>query len=129
MDMTSESPVWEPSGVRFVEQEDVMTDSGGEVISNKTISRGRSIINSLSTSEEDEVDFTDNENFFDTLNAKVNVARVVVSEGKHGVIYESLSQKLLISTEASKRAVYHTTQIGIRTILHSPLSRRFKTND
>ena len=86
-----------------------MTYFRGQVISNETIAKGQSISNSISTGEEDSLDFTDDENFFDLLNTKVNVARVGVSKGKHGVASESLSQKWLVSLEAAKRTVQHTT--------------------
>ena len=71
----------------------------------------------------------DDQNLFDAINDKVNVDRVGVSKGKHGDTSESFPQKMLISTEASKRTVQHTTQQGIRTILHPSLSLLFKTNE
>ena len=51
---------------------------------------GRRIINSISTSEDDAVDFTDDENFYNALNAKVNVARFRASKGINGVTLKSL---------------------------------------
>ena len=47
----------------FAKQEDAMTDFRGGVISSETIAGGRQIINSLSTSEDHAVDFTDDDNF------------------------------------------------------------------
>ena len=106
-----------------------MTEFKGAVISSETIARGRWIINSLSTSEDDVVYFTDDNNFYNLLNAKVNVDRVGESKGRHGVNLESLYQRLFISPEASSRLVHHTTQRGIRTIIYPSFSRRFKIND
>ena len=57
--MTSEAPVRENSETSFAEQEDTMTDFRGEVIISETITRGRRIINTLSTGEDDAEDFTD----------------------------------------------------------------------
>ena len=74
-----------------------MTEFRGVVIRSETIKRGRRIINSLSTSEDNAVDFTDDENLYNELNDKVNVSRVGYSKGRHGVTSESLSQKWLIS--------------------------------
>ena len=71
------------------------------------------------------VDLTDDDNFFNALNVKVNGDRIGASKGIHGVTLESLSHKLLISPEAENRTVQHTTQRGIRTILHPSLSCRF----
>ena len=91
--MTSEVPVWEPYEASFADQEDAITYFRGQVIINETIARGRKIINYLLTGEEESVDFADDENFFDALNYKVNVARLVVLKENHGVTSESLSQK------------------------------------
>ena len=107
----------------------MITDFRVEVISNETIAMGRSVINSLSDCEVDAVDFTDDEKFFDMLNAKVNVARVVVFKRNHGDNSKSLSQKFFLSPEVAKRTLQHTTQRGIRKILHPSSSRQFKIND
>ena len=83
--MTSKAPVWETSETGFVVQEYAMTDFMEEVIISWSIARGRQIINSLSISEDNAVDFTNKDNFFNALNDKVNVARVGVLKGRHGV--------------------------------------------
>ena len=75
------------------------------------------------------MDLTDDESFYNALNAKVDVARVVESRGGHFFTLDSLYQKWLISPEAARRTVQHTTQRGIRTILHPSLLQQFKTND
>ena len=85
-------------------------------------------INYLSNSEDDAVAFTDDYNFFNVINDKVNVARVGASKERHSVTLESLSQKWLISLEAASTTVQHTTKQGIRTIIHPTLSRQLKTN-
>ena len=53
-----------------------MTHFRGEVIGSETIVRGQRIINSLSSSEDNAVYFTDEKHFYNSLNAKVNVAMV-----------------------------------------------------
>ena len=110
IDMTNEALLLEHYEVSFEVQSDAMTGFRGEVIRNETITRGLRVINLLSTGEEDAVDFTDDENFLYVINAKVNMARIGVSKGKHGVTSESLSHKRLIPREASNRIVQHTTQ-------------------
>ena len=75
------------------------------------------------------MDFTDDENVYKTLNAKVNVANVGAYKGRHGVTLESLYQIWFISLDASRRTVNNTTQRGIRKILHPYLSCQFNTND
>ena len=98
-----------------------MTNFRDEVISSETTARGQRLINSLSTGKDDAVDFTDDKNFFNAINTNVKVDRVRVSKGRHGVALESFSRKWLISTEAERRLTQHTTQRGIREILHPSL--------
>ena len=57
------------------------------------------------------------------------MARVGASKVRHGVTLESLSQKCFILSDAKRITKKQTTQRGKRTILHSYLSRQFKTND
>ena len=75
------------------------------------------------------MDLTDDESFYNALNAKVDVARVVESRGGHFFTLDSLYQKWLISPEAARRTVRNTIQRGISMILHPSLSQIFKTND
>ena len=93
IDTTSEAPVWEPSKTSFAGQDDAMTAFRGEIISNETITIGQWFMNSLSTSKYHAEDFTDDDNFYKALNAKVNVANVGASKGRHGLTSESLTQK------------------------------------
>ena len=94
--MTSKAPVWEPSETGFAEQEFAMTDFRREVISSGTIARVQRIINSLSTGEDDAVDFTDDKNFFNALNTKFNVAKFGAPKGRHDDTSDPLYQKWLI---------------------------------
>ena len=64
----------EPSKTSFAEQEDAMTDFRVEVINNETITRGRWIVNSLSTSKDHELEIT-----YD--NARSNVDKFGASKG------------------------------------------------
>ena len=78
-----------------MDQEDAMTDFRGEFIRSESIARGKNIINSLSISEGNAVNFTEEENVFNEFNAKFNVARVGASKGRYDVTSESLSQNTL----------------------------------
>ena len=109
IDITSKDSVWEQSGNRFAEQEYAMTDLRGDVIVSETIARGQRIINPLSTRKYHVVDFTDDKMFYKALIDKVNMAKVEASNGRYGFILDSLSQKWLISLEAVRRTVQHTT--------------------
>ena len=97
--------MWEPSENSFADQEDAITDFRVEIISSDTIARRRRIIISFCTGEYDAVYFTDDNNFFNTLNDNFNMDRVRVLKVRHGVTLESLSQKWLISPEAARRIV------------------------
>ena len=94
--MTDNALVWETSETSFGEQEYAVTNFRGEVISSDIIAMERRIINSLSTGEDDAFYLMDENYFFNALDAKVNMARFGESKGRHGVTFESLSQKLLI---------------------------------
>ena len=65
--MTSKVSEWELSETSFADQEDSMTDFRGEVNNRETIARVQRIINYTSIGEEDAVEFTDDEHFFNTL--------------------------------------------------------------
>ena len=77
--------MWRPSETSFSEQEDDMTVFRGELINNETITIVRRIINSLSTRKDHVIDFTDDNNFYNSVNAKVNVDKIGASKGIHGV--------------------------------------------
>ena len=106
-----------------------MNELRGEVINNETIIRGRRIIYYLSPSKYHAVDFTDDDDFYTAINAKVNVAKVGASKGRHGVTSEHLYQKWLISPEEDRRTVQHKTQRVITAVLHPSLLRQINTND
>ena len=91
--MTTEAPVWEPSDTDFSEKEDKITELKDKFISSETTTRVQRIINHLFTSKDHAVDFKDDDNFYKAVNAKVNVANVKVSKGRHEVTLEYLSQK------------------------------------
>ena len=55
------------------------------------------------------VDFTDDKKIYKALIDKVNMEKVEAYNGRYGFILDSLSQKWLISLEAVRRTVQHTT--------------------
>ena len=105
IDMTSKAQVWEPSEISFSEKEYAMTNFRGELIRSVIIARGQSIINCLSAGEDDAVDFMDDYNFFNTIDAKVDVAMFRASKGRCGVTSDSLSQKWFILSKEARRTV------------------------
>lgn len=89
------------------------------------------------------VDVTDDDNFGLALEANVqvaltrtcdsperyNVSRVYTGKRRGAVDHITLANRWGISIEKAKNTVKRTTQLGVRTVLHPSLSRRFRTND
>ena len=129
IDMTYESPEWDPADPDWAEQEASTMDSRGRVHDLETvISTGRRFINLVSTSDQ-AVDFTSDDHFHDALQAHVNVSRVQVKNGHRAINSDMLAEKWLVSPEVARRTLERTTQRGVRTISNPSLSRRFRTND
>ena len=75
-----------------------MTDFRGEITDNETVARRSIIITSMYTScKFDALYFTDNYNFYGALNSKFNVVCVRVSNSKHGINHETLSDNCMLS--------------------------------
>ena len=109
-----------------------MTDSAGNIITRETMARGRKIINSISVTtyaDIDTIDFTDDDNFANALQANAHVGRVGISKKRHAIDYEMLAKRWNIDIKTATRTIKNTTQRGIRIILHPSLSRQFRTND
>ena len=100
LELTSESPEWEPSTTRFQEQEDAMLDPNGNLLDKPVSNWSRKRIVALKTS----------------------------ARG-HMIGPETLAKNWSIGLPTAKRTIEATTQSGVRTILHPTLSRRFRTND
>ena len=129
LDMTSESPEWDPSDPDWAIQEASTMDSRGRVhVLDHVIAGGRRFINLVSTSAQS-ADFTSDEYFHVALQALVNVSRVKVGNSRRAIGHELLADKWMVSPEVACRTLERTTQRGVRTISHPSLSRRFQTND
>ncbi len=129
LDMTYESPEWDPSDLNWATQEASTMDSRGRVHDlDNVIARGRRFINLVSTSEQS-ADFTSDEYFHVALQALVNVSRVKVGNSRWAIGHELLADKWMVSPEVARRTLERTTQREVRTISHPSLSRRFRTND
>ena len=59
---------------------------------------------------------------------KVNI-NSISSTRRNGVYPEALAEKLDIGLTTAKRTTKFTTQLGVRTVFHPSLQRRFRTND
>ena len=94
--MIATGPTWELSKASYANQEAAITDSAGNIIIKETMARARRIINSTSVTtcaDIDAIDFTDDDNFADALQANVYVDRVGISKKRHAVDYEMLAKQ------------------------------------
>ncbi len=130
IEMTGESPEWEPQDLDLAEQEDSLTDFRGltQKSSNDIVARGRRLINSVSCSHLS-VDPSNDEILADVLERKVNVCRVKTSRGWRAIDADALAEKWMVSPAIARQTLARTTRRGIRTTTNSTLSRRFATND
>ena len=58
-----------------------------------------------------------------------NVCNVHTGKHRGAVDHVTLANHWQISLDKAQNTVQHTTQRGVRTVLHPTLSRRFRTND
>ena len=99
LDMTSESPEWDPSDPDWAIQEASTMDSRGRVhVLDHVIAGGRRFINLVSTSAQP-ADFTSYEYFHVALHALVNVSRVKVGNSCRAIGHELLADKWMVSPE------------------------------
>eukprot|EP00934_Nitzschia_sp_Nitz4_P001810 Nitzschia sp. Nitz4//scaffold191_size41780//52//5493//NITZ4_007461-RA/size41780-processed-gene-0.69-mRNA-1//1//CDS//3329540163//1810//frame0 len=134
LDLTYESPEWDPSCPSFAKREDAMTDWKGHVRSRLSVEHS---IFALSTHpvEGDNVRSLDQANILQnhdlyTSPLPVSTIQQISSKpGKPDISAEALSKRWGIGIETAKATLQKTTQRGTRSVLHPSLSRRYKTND
>ncbi len=136
--LTSETLTWDPAMILYEEQEAVMIDYSGRVVTTAQPLSGHInhlVINLLSSLTTDQADVTDDKNFYDVLASHVQISSIETS--LNGQIClpktapidpQTLAACWMISPDA-KRAVVMTKQRGVRTCLNPTLSRQFLAND
>jgi len=129
LDMTYESPEWDPGEPDWATQEASTMNLRRQVYDlDNIIAGGRRFINLVSTSEQS-ADSTANDYFLGALQACVKVSRVKVGNSRRAIGHEMLADKWLVSPEVARHTLERTTQRGVRTISHPSLSCSFRTND
>ena len=117
LDMTSESPEWDPGDPDWAIQEASTMDSRGRVHDlDNVIAGGCRFMNLVSTSSQS-ANFTSDEYFHVALQALVNVSRVKVGHSQRAIGHELLAGKWIVS-EVVCHTLERTTQRGVRTISH-----------
>ena len=110
LDMTYESPEWDPGDPDWATQEASTMNLRGRVYDlDNVIAGGRRFINLVSTSEQS-TDFTSDEYFHVALQALVNVSRVKVGNSRRAIGHELLADKWMVSSEVARRTLERTTQ-------------------
>ena len=140
LDLTSESPEWDPQTDRFEKAEEAVVDAQGNVIEKAIDWTGKMIIAVLNTFHEEHQPqpFEDLEVAL-IANVRVSPTKPTASEkriaalvsGKRGraISARTLSKNWNIGLQAAERTIEVTAQRGLRTVLHPTLLRRFRTND
>jgi hypothetical protein len=123
LDLTAESPPWEPDTDRFQNQEEAMLGSRGHLLVRPTKWDDKRIITAIHTNHSHEnPDYLFGEALY-TIKALTSTKR------GYAIGPEKLAKNWEIGLSAAKRTLEATTQSGVRTILNPTLSRRFRTND
>jgi hypothetical protein len=123
LELTAESPPWEPDTNHFQVQEAAMLDSGGQLMDKPINWKHKKVIAVLHTVPQYETP----ENLLGE--AQCEIKAVTSSKQGYAIGPDILARNWGIGLSAAKRMLEATTQSGVRTILNSTLSRRFRTND
>ena len=122
--------------MHFREQEDAIVDTRGNIRKEYIQNRSDKIIATVGTNTPASSDqtVTEDQQLATALVAAVHIPSGTISAVKTGkrkcvVGPRTLAKNWGIGLDAAQRTVETTTQMGVRTILHPTLSRRFRTND
>jgi hypothetical protein len=141
---TYESPVYDPSGSSYAEQEDAMMDSRGKlkVTEDKhPLRRQRCPVHMAETFSDTTIKLQalsltlDDSSLLQEMTSHVHISEVNISSltadmrDGGGVDVTNLANNFWIGIEAAKRTCLVTTQRGVKRMIHPSLSVRFRTND
>ena len=145
IELTAESPEWDPGTTIFAEQEAQMTDSNGKIIERQQEWDNKRVIAALHTLPQGELP----ENLLGqalegtVMVSSVRKSKMVTARQKreaslkslkmfksgHAISAEILAKQWGIGISRARQTLDVTTHKGVRTLLHPTLSRRFRTND
>jgi hypothetical protein len=127
VDMTYETPEWDPTDTRFAVAEQSMNDDVGQLVETKERSN-RTIVSALLCCHEGQ----DASAFALAIMNSVKVKMIKAVSSRKGLLVvgpKLLAKHWKIGIEAACCTLEATIQTCIRTTLHPTLSRRFWTND
>ena len=144
-EMTAESPTWNPSDTRFQEQEDAMVDYEGKMKADQGWGAKRTVaaLHSMPQQSQPSDDFgialestvipdiwkDPERSERPTAKQKRTAATITSGKKQKATSAKRLAKNWGIGLEMAQQTIEATTQKGLRTILHTTLSRRFRTND
>jgi hypothetical protein len=131
IDMTYESPEWDPSDERYAKAEASMINNDGS-LRNEGSNRDREVnmtmISAITSCHERQC----NSEFALAMKNNVRISLVKSVNSRKGLLAIGptlLAKRWKIKLDAAKRTLRATTHSIVRTTLHPTLSRRFRTND
>jgi hypothetical protein len=143
-ELTYESPVYDPSGSSYAEQEAAMMDSRGQlkVAEDKhPLRRQICPVHMAETFSDTTIKLQDlsltldDSYLLQEMTSHVHISEVSMSSltadmrDGDGVDVSTLAKNFGIGIEAAKRTLLVTTQRGVKRMIHPSLSVRFRTND
>lgn len=136
IDLTAESPPWDPTTTRFSEQESAMTTTNGRLVDTPDTWPTTRMIAALHTLPQSDVPdsqlaaaLQSHVQLEDTTVRSRNIGRIKTGTRKAAIGPTTLAKNWGIGLEQAQRTVDATTQRGVRTLLHGHLNRRYRTND
>jgi ribosomal protein L31E len=119
LDLTYESPEWDPSSPMYGEQEAAMLDSYGRLKDEMLMRRNISSIHREELATE----------FGLALQRNVYVSVMRAVKPRYSIQPSVLAKNWNIGLKTAKHTLEATLQRAVRTTIHPTLSRRFRTND
>ena len=121
------------SSPEFSGQEQSMDDCRGWFICCNTPASGQLFINSVNLYDYDAADVMEHDNYATVLESLVNTLWLHIAQvdtekvSWHDHLF--IAKKWGISPKKALNMICHTTQCGVKTVMHPSLSRQLRTND
>ena len=132
VELTAETPDWDPLSKRFQQQEEVMVKGDGQLrdpVESWGTRRVISLLHSMPQPEIPDFHLSDAMSSHEHASGPQTIGSITSGARQPNIQAAQLSRNWGIGLETAARTIEATTQKGLRTILHNTLSRRFRTND
>ena len=132
VELTAESPDWDPSSNRFQQQEDAMLQADGQLKTSDEswgMRRLVSLLHNVPQPETPDYHLGDAMCSHEHIRGPQTIGSVTSGARQPNIQASQLARSWGIGLETAARTIEAMTQKGLRTVLHNTLSRRFRTND